>query len=58
MSKYCDKRKSDGGFCGQLIFKCLHCGAEGCKIKDCPNQNFEGDKCKKCGTYGSITNRT
>lgn len=56
---WCQGRVKDGSswenhICGKLVHKCPKCGAQGCQTKDCSEQKFENDKCKKCGQQGNL----
>jgi hypothetical protein len=50
--KTCEGQKKNGVRCGKPLYRCRHCGAEGCEkepLERCTGQAFELGKCLDCG---------
>lgn len=39
--------------CSSYMYRCRTCGNTGCKNSKCPNNSFEGSRCKVCGDINS-----
>ena len=48
----CQGQKGGGRHLG-LLYKCPKCGSVGCNASGCSGQNFQSNRCMKCGRVGN-----
>jgi len=49
----CQAKLPNGRTCGDYVFPCKKCGAQGCANRECKNQRFDptNGRCFSCGGH-------